>query len=50
MTTRPQREDLERQLDILRHVIKEHDNTVGERANVVRPGVVRVGDPVSLVG
>jgi len=49
MTTRPQPGNLERQLDVLRHVSREHDNTVGERAGVVRGGVVRVGDTVSLV-
>lgn len=49
MTTRSQPDQLERQLDILRHVIREHDNTVGDRAGVVRPGRVRVGDPVVLV-
>jgi hypothetical protein len=49
MTTRLQPDQLERQLDILRHVIREHDNTVGDRAGVVRPGRVRVGDPVVLV-
>jgi uncharacterized protein len=50
MTTRPQPGNLERQLDILRHVSKNHDNVVGLRAGVVRPGNVRVGDVVRLVG
>jgi hypothetical protein len=48
MTTRPQPQQLDRQLDILRHVIHEHDNTVGERAGVIRPGTVHVGDTVML--
>jgi uncharacterized protein YcbX len=50
MTTRSQPQQLDRQLDILRHVIREHDNTVGERAGVVRPGTVHAGDPVVLLG
>jgi uncharacterized protein YcbX len=50
MTTRPQPGNLERQLDILRHVSKNHDNVVGLRARVVRTGTVRVGDVVQLVG
>jgi uncharacterized protein len=49
MTTRAQPGGIERQLDILRHVIAAHDNEVGLRASVVRPGVVRVGDPVRFV-
>jgi uncharacterized protein YcbX len=49
MTTRPQPRNLARELDILRHVIREHDNTVGERAGVLSSGVVHVGDPVFAV-
>jgi MOSC domain-containing protein YiiM len=49
MTTRPQPEGLDRELDILRHTIRFHDNTVGLRAWVVRAGTVRVGDEVHLV-
>jgi uncharacterized protein YcbX len=49
MTTRPQPEGLARELDILRHSIRFHDNTVGLRAWVVKPGTVRVGDEVRLV-
>lgn len=49
MTTRPQPGNLERQLDILRHVSKNHDNVVGLRAKVVRTGVVHVGDVVQLL-
>lgn len=49
MTTRPQPGGLERQLDILRHVIHVHNNEVGVRASVVRAGAIQVGDPVSLL-
>jgi uncharacterized protein len=49
MTTRAQPGGIERQLDILRHVMAAHDNEVGLRASVARAGVVRVGDPVLLV-
>jgi uncharacterized protein len=49
MTTRPQPGNLERQLDILRHVSKNHDNVVGLRAGVVRVGTVHVGDVVRLL-
>lgn len=49
MTTRPQPEGLDRELDILRHTIRFHDNTVGLRAWVVHAGTVRVGDEVHLV-
>jgi uncharacterized protein len=49
MTTRAQPEGLDRELDILRHAIKHHDNTVGLRAFVVRTGTVHVGDEVRLV-
>lgn len=50
MTTRPQPGDLERQLDILRHVARHHDNAVGVRAAVVRTGTVRTGDAVHVLG
>jgi uncharacterized protein YcbX len=49
MTTRSQPDGLDRELDILRHSIKFHDNTVGLRAWVVGTGRVRVGDPVLSV-
>jgi uncharacterized protein YcbX len=49
MTTRPQPDGLERQLDILRHAIRFHDNQVGLRATVVRSGMVHLGDQVVLV-
>ena len=48
MTTRPQPGGIERQLDILRHVMRAHDNQVGFRASVVREGTVRVGDTVRV--
>ena len=46
MTTRTQPGGLERQLDVLRHVSRAHDGSVGTRARVLRPGVVREGDDV----
>jgi hypothetical protein len=48
MTTRAQPGPLERELDILRHVARHHDATVGVRAGVVRAGSVRVGDLVTV--
>jgi uncharacterized protein len=48
MTTRAQPGGIERQLDILRHVITAHANVVGFRASVAREGTVRVGDPVRV--
>ena len=48
MTTRAQPGGIERQLDILRHVIAVHDNQVGFRAAVTRAGAVRVGDTVTV--
>jgi hypothetical protein len=50
MTTRAQPGALERELDILRHVARHHDNAVGVRATVARGGPVRVGDPVVVFG
>ena len=50
MTTRTQPGGLERQLDVLRHVSRAHDGSVGTRARVLRPGVVREGDDVRLLG
>ncbi|HEY1762958.1 MAG TPA: MOSC N-terminal beta barrel domain-containing protein [Acidimicrobiales bacterium] len=50
MTTRAQPGALDRELDILRHVARHHDNTVGVRATVVRAGTVRVGDHVNVLG
>jgi uncharacterized protein YcbX len=48
MTTRAQPGNLERQLDILRHVSRAHDGDVGVRAWISRAGVVRVDDEVSF--
>jgi uncharacterized protein YcbX len=48
MTTRAQPGALDRELDILRHVARHHDNTVGVRARVVRTGTLRLGDLVSV--
>jgi uncharacterized protein len=50
MTTRAQPGTLEQELDILRHVARLHDSTVGVRAGVVRAGSVRVGDLVNVLG
>jgi len=49
MTTRPQPGNLERELDILRHVSRAHDGAVGVRAWTIRAGTVRVGDVVADV-
>jgi hypothetical protein len=50
MTTRAQPGTLERELDILRHVARHHDATVGVRASVLRAGSVHVGDLVNVLG
>jgi uncharacterized protein YcbX len=50
MTTRAQPGALDRELDILRHVARHHDNAVGVRATVLRTGTVRIGDPVRVYG
>ncbi|MEO9181821.1 MAG: MOSC N-terminal beta barrel domain-containing protein [Acidimicrobiales bacterium] len=47
MTTRPQPGGLERELDILRHVAREHEGVLGARARVVTPGRVLLGDTFS---
>ena len=49
MTTRAQPGGLERQLDILRHVIHHCDNAVGVRAAVVEPGRVSAGGDAHVV-
>jgi uncharacterized protein YcbX len=46
MTTRPQPGGVERQLDVLRHLARQHDSAVGVLAGVERPAKVRVGDLV----
>lgn len=49
MTTRAQPDGLERQLDILRHVIQQCGNSVGVRAKVVATGRVYVGSDVQVI-
>jgi uncharacterized protein len=49
MTTRAQPGNLERQLDILRHVSRAHDGDVGVRAGISHAGTLRVGDKVTFV-
>jgi uncharacterized protein YcbX len=49
MTTRAQPGGLERQLDVLRHVARSHDNVVGDLAEVQLAGSVRVGDVVAVL-
>lgn len=48
MTTRAQPAGLERQPDVLRHVLREHGSCLGLLATVVRDGSARVGDAVQL--
>lgn len=47
MTTRSQPGGLGRELDVLRHVARHHDNVVGWRARITTPGRVGVGDQLS---
>lgn len=49
MTTRPQPGGLARELDVLRHVAREHDGVVGWRARVRHGGHLRRGDELVLV-
>jgi len=49
MTTRAQPDGLERQLDILHHVIQQCGNSVGVRATVVKTGRVFVGDDAQVL-
>ena len=46
MTTRPQPGGIERDLDVLRTINRVRDGHLAVGALVVRPGTVRVGDPV----
>ncbi len=46
MTTRAQPGNLERQLDVLRHVARTHHGDLGVRAWITRAGLLRVGDEV----
>ncbi|MCU1363004.1 MAG: hypothetical protein JWM55_832 [Acidimicrobiaceae bacterium] len=48
MTTRAQPGNLERQLDVLRHVSRTHHGEVGARAWIKRAGSLRVGDEVTI--
>jgi uncharacterized protein YcbX len=49
MTTHPQ-DDLPRDLSILRTAAQHHEATLGVFASVKTAGIVRVGDPVFLLG
>ena len=49
MTTREQPDGLERQLDILRHVIQRCGNSVGVRATVIKAGRVFLGDDAQVI-
>ena len=54
MTTRPQpahgdRPALDRDLDVLRAVTRDHDNLLGVGALIDRPGDLRLGDAVAVV-
>lgn len=44
LTTRPQPGGIERDLDVLRHIARAHNNELGVMAHVVRGGPVRLGD------
>lgn len=46
MTTRPQPGGIDRDLDVLRTINREHDGFLGVGALVTRPGVVAVGDEI----
>ncbi len=48
MTTRAQPGGVERQLDVLRHLNASHRSNLGVLASVVREGVVRVGQAVTV--
>jgi MOSC domain-containing protein len=49
MTTRPQPDGIERDLDVLRRIARERDACLAVGALVSRPGVVRVHDALSPV-
>ncbi len=49
MTTRAQPGNLERQLDVLRHIAQLHHGDVGVRARIVRAGSLRVGDSAVIL-
>jgi hypothetical protein len=41
---------IERDPKVLRDIVRRFDGQLALNAEVLRPGVVRVGDPVTLVG
>jgi MOSC domain-containing protein len=49
MTTRAQPGNLERQLDVMRHIASWHHGDVGVRARIVRAGTLRVGDAIAVL-
>jgi len=50
MTTRPQPDGIDRDLDVLRTVHREHGGLLAVGASVRRPGRIAVGDTVETVG
>ncbi|MCU1488698.1 MAG: uncharacterized protein JWM85_103 [Acidimicrobiaceae bacterium] len=48
MTTRAQPGGIVRELEVLRHLSSLHEASLGVLARVVRPGLVKEGDPVRL--
>jgi uncharacterized protein YcbX len=48
MVTRPQPGGLERDLDMFRTLSRGHDSTLGVWARVQTPGIIRVGDPLTI--
>lgn len=49
MVTRPQPEDIERDLDVLRTIARERNGRLAIGALVSEPGTVRVGDPLEIL-
>lgn len=49
MVTRPQPEDIERDLNVLRTIARERDGRLAIGALVSEPGTVRVGDPLKVL-
>jgi uncharacterized protein YcbX len=48
MTTRPQPDGIDRDLDVLRTINRERDGFLGVGALVVDPGSIAVGDEVTI--
>jgi hypothetical protein len=48
MTTRPQPDGIDRDLDVLRVINRERGGFLAVGALVVQPGIVRVGDAVTV--